>query len=178
MRNKHIQVIIYSRRIRIFLSLIFLLLNIQLSFSQIRTSISFVEGCTVGSIVSIPVTTYVKNPPTYNVGAISLTITYDESVLQYINTTESSLLSISPGLYNALPGLSTFKASWFSLTPITLTGKQELFTINFTYLGGCTFLDFDRTVPEYCEYDDENGNEIVIPNDKWWYNWGEVTPSF
>jgi len=127
----------------------------------IVTTIGTVGGC-VGDTVSIPVSVDSVN----NVGAISLTVTYDSTKLQCLNLVSD----LHPGfsnnfLYNCglFPGLGRqFRVAWFDLNPTNLSGL--LFKMKFKVIAtnisasSTTAVGWDLVTPGNCEYADANAD--------------------
>lgn len=128
------------------------------------TTIGSVSGCT-GDTLSIPVSVDLLN----NVGAISLTVTYDTTKLQCLNLI-SDLNSglVNNFLYNCgtFPGLGRqFRVAWFDINPVNLSGL--LFKMKFKVIASnvsastTTPIGWDLVTPGNCEYAD--GNADIIP---------------
>lgn len=88
-----------------------------------------------GSIISIPVLVSDFN----NIGAISLTLSFDAVSLTYQSYTFNSAFSTF-SIQNALPGMISIGGFSTSSSGITLTDSSVLFTLTFTFNGGSTGL--------------------------------------
>lgn len=127
------------------------------------TTIGNVSGCP-GDTVSIPVSVDMVN----NVGAVSLSVTYDSTKLQCLNL----ISDLHPGfannfLYNCgvFPGLGRqFRVAWFDLNPTNLSGL--LFKMKFKVIATnisastSTSVGWDLVTPGNCEYADANADII------------------
>jgi hypothetical protein len=130
----------------------------------IVTTIGTASGCT-GDTVSIPVTIDQAN----NVGAVSLSVTYDTTKLQCLNL----ISDLHPGfannfLYNCgtFPGLGRqFRVAWFDLNSANLSGL--LFQMKFKVIATnitapiTTAVGWDLVTPGNCEIAD--GNADIFP---------------
>jgi hypothetical protein len=145
-----------------------------LSFNAPITTAPNISSCP-GNIVSIPVKVSSFN----NIGAISLTLSYDAQVLNYISAINNSGF---PGLAIASPTNGTIIIGGFSSAQggVTLPSNATLFTLNFYYLGGTTSLSWTDN-GESCEYTGPLNSPILndIPQSTYYIN-GSVnqTPSY
>ena len=92
------------------------------------------------------------------VGAVSLTLKYDEKVLA-----EPTFEDIKyPKLMVVSPTRGVIRAGGFTNAGegVTLPDKSILFTINFLYLGGTTELKWDDEDGSSCEYADDTQDFI------------------
>ena len=123
--------------------------------STINTYLPHLTALVPGSTVSIPVTADNLN----NVGAISLTFLYDNTVLSYQGTTNllPALAAGSP-LFNNTTG--KIKFSWYGLDLVSLS-SGTLFTVDFVYNGGTSSLNWNTSVGGDCEYADTDGNNLL-----------------
>ncbi len=143
----------------------FATLTITVITNDIITTIGSTQAC-AGNAISVPF----AGQNLENVAAISLTLLYDPSVLEY-----TGYQNVNP-IFNAsdinifsIPG--NWRFSWFSLTPINMA-SGNFADISFNYLGGSSNLTWDVTTPGACEYNDYDGNPLsaVFSN-------GAITPS-
>ncbi len=130
----------------------------QIADGPQTTATSF-SSCNTGTAqqISIPV----KVSSFINVGAISLTLLFDNTVLTFINGT-SSVIPANWGLIIANPADGMIRVAAYdpynnsSLSPLTLEDGTTLFTLNFTYTGGpsggSSALAWDDSDGSSCEY--------------------------
>ncbi len=116
-------------------------------------------AATVGNLspgaVDIPITVTGFN----NIGAISLSIDYDFSVLNFTGSTPHPQLPGFPaGDQDLGNGLHRVSMGWFG-SGRTLPDSSTIITLHFTYLGGSCGLTWYDNGPS-CEYAD--GNYIVL----------------
>jgi|GEM_PF-2413020 len=105
-----------------------------------------VQQADSGNYVSIPISVTNFN----NIGAVSLTIEFDNSVLNYISAASGGGF---PGLTfgNAIPGSVTIAGFSTLSSGISLTDGTVLFTLTFMYNGGSSNLSwYDNGTS--CEY--------------------------
>lgn len=138
------------------LTILFFSLLVQVTLGQ-NAPVTMVPEvtCGIGEQINIPVTVI----DFINIGALSLTLNFDEAVLDYQSFSNNSNF---PGLliFEQLPG----KIVVSGLNPygnpgITLDDNAVLFTLNFYCLGGATSLwwnDLGGT----CEYADDQYNPL------------------
>jgi hypothetical protein len=109
---------------------------------------------TVGQTVAFPV--YVSDFPT-NVGAISLFIGFNSSVLQYTGTTAGSITGY---FANYMPASSQVGIQWsdFSGVEISPDPQEVLLYLNFTYLGGYCEVKFNLG----CEFAENDLDPIDV----------------
>jgi hypothetical protein len=102
-----------------------------------------------------------------NIGAVSLRLEYDSTVLSFNN----SLTTINSQLMGAyvnnisVSGGFPFKRimiGWSSVTPVTLSNGSILATVGFHYINGCSNLSFNNisNLGADCEYKDNSGNKL------------------
>lgn len=139
----------------------------------------------IGSAISCP-NTIIKIPVNLFhsplIGAISLSINYDASVLSalqvgstgmFISNVNSALLPITQVWYAqsnqpGYPGIKVARIGWGAgnggvQVDTNINGIAHLFDISFRYFGGTTNLTFDNST-QYggsCQYADSNGNALV-----------------
>lgn len=136
---------------------LFLVLTTGWSFAQNApiTTAATVGGALPGSTITVPVT--VVNFT--NIGAISLSLDYDYSVLHFISGTPNPSLQSLTAFDNDLGnGYHRLIIGWFS-TCSTLTNGSNLVTLSFTYISGSTTLNwYDNSAS--CEYADCGNNAL------------------
>ncbi|NBY29289.1 MAG: PKD domain-containing protein, partial [Sphingobacteriia bacterium] len=119
--------------------------------------------------VLVPVT--IQNG--FGIASISMAIGYDPSKLACINGVANVNSAIANSLLTncgTFNGVSQFRAAWFDLNPVNLSGN--LFTMKFVVLSpGTHDLSWDLATPGNCEYTDVAAD--VIPGTSW--NNGSVT---
>ena len=110
-----------------------------------------------------------------NIGAVSLTLLYDPTVLTYNSVTNNSGF---PGLLfgGATPGKVV--VAGYVTSPITYPDNSTFFTVNFTgsTSGGSTVLTWDSTNSTSCQYQDYPGYDDLaqFPFINFYHN-GNVT---
>jgi len=138
---------------KIILLLIFF--SISLTRSQtISTDAQSVSTC-LGEVTVPIVVTNINN-----ISAISLTLNYDSSILNwdsYLNEQEelsSGYLIVNSNGFQVI-------VSWFSLTPVNF-GNDTLVELKFTTASpGNADLSWDLTVPDNCMFTDANYNTVT-----------------
>jgi hypothetical protein len=123
-----------------------------------------------------PISVPVRVDKFINVGALSLTLNYNSSVLDYTSSTNNSGF---PGLTINEPVPGTIIIGGYTSSGvfgITLTDNTVLFTLYFDYLGGSTDLTWydDGESCEYADYPDLNPF-IDTPTATYYIN-GSVSP--
>ncbi|MBK9357829.1 MAG: hypothetical protein IPN08_10645 [Bacteroidales bacterium] len=124
------------------------------------TTIGSLTNACVNGTVTVPVT--VKSFE--DVGAISLTLSYDPSRLTFLNgTTNSAVAMANLGISNPLPGMIRLSGFIEGLElPVTLSDDETLMNLSFTYHGGLANIDFDdATDPDNCNYG--SGAPLYVP---------------
>ena len=126
--------------------------NAKVFVGPITTISSLINKCP-GSIISVPVTVESFE----DVGAISLTLTYDPAKLTYQNSSIHSGLMSNFGISTYIDDddLGIIKVSGFinGESPISLFDGEALFTMSFTFLDGPATIAFDDiTDPDFCNY--------------------------
>ncbi|MEY3574710.1 MAG: hypothetical protein RLZZ617_1308, partial [Bacteroidota bacterium] len=145
--------------------------NITATIGSVNSS-----TCAVGDTLVIPITTTMASG--ISTSAISLAIDYDSTKLQCISSVTGLNSAISAGFLsncglfsnlspNAPYSATTrrqFRAAWFALTPVTVSGT--MFNLRFRVLAtGNTSINWDVATPGNCEFADEFAD--VIPNISW-----------
>lgn len=150
---------------------------------NLQTDLTHVGDCfsSVGDTLDVPVT--LQNFNGLGISSISMAIDYDSTKLRCLPgvialnpSLTSGFLSNSGWFNNLGPNAnasgSQFRAAWYQLNPVTLSGT--LFKIRFiTKIPGIHNIVFDNQTPGNCEYSDSNA--LVIPNTHWTN--GSVTAS-
>ena len=118
------------------------------------TTAATIGGALPGSI-TVPITVTNFN----NIGAISLSLDYDYSVLHFIQGTPNPQLPSFTIIDNDLgTGYHRLIMGWFG-SGISLPNGSAIMTISFTYISGITTLAwFDNG--SSCEYGDANYNVL------------------
>ncbi len=94
-----------------------------------------------------------------NIGAISLSIDYDYSVMQFTGGTPHPQLPGFPiGDLNLASGYHRLSMGWFG-QGVTLPDGSAIMTLNFSFTGGISTLNFYDNGPS-CEYADGNYNTL------------------
>jgi hypothetical protein len=151
---------------KILLILLSILFNIQVIHSQnapITTCGSAAAGAP-GNI-AIPVTVTGFN----NIGAISLTLEYDYSVVQYVSHASHPQLNFAVGDADLGNGFHRISMGWFG-SGKTLPDGTVIITITFNYTAGNTALAWFDDGPS-CEYADGSYNVLNdIPTSTYYIN--------
>ncbi len=134
-------------------------------------------AATVNAAGSGPVAIPITVKEFTNIGAISLSLEYDYSVIQLLSLVPNPLLATF--LFNDISignGKHRIVMSWFG-PGTSLPDESVLLTLNFTYSGGGTSLTwFDSGLS--CEYADGNGDVLNdIPRSTYYIN-GLITPVY
>jgi hypothetical protein len=122
-----------------------------------------------GQSVSIPVLVSDFN----TIGAVSLRLLFDPTVLTYTSSTINSGLSIS--ITNLVSGRITVGGSITG--GATLPNGTTLLTLNFTYHGGSSNLTWQDDLVTTCEYGNEVGDALPDTPFANYYTNGSVGPS-
>jgi hypothetical protein len=130
------------------------------------TTAATVGGAVPGS-VAVPVTVINFT----NIGAISLTIDYDYSVLHFIGGTANTLLpAFLVGDQSLGNGLHRITMGWYGGSGVSLSNGSTIMTLNFTYISGNTALTWYDNGPS-CEYADGSYNVLNdIPTSTYYIN--------
>jgi hypothetical protein len=132
------------------------------------TMLPELDGC-LGETLDIPVTVDNFN----NIGAVSLTLTYEPSVLTFSGVTNNAGFPLLFG--GSTPGI--FTAGGYSDEGISYPDQTVLFTIHFMYTGGNTALAWSDNGSS-CEYQDAEDNTLFdLPFASFYQN-GNVTELF
>uniref|UniRef100_UPI00356896E6 cohesin domain-containing protein n=1 Tax=Mariniphaga sp. TaxID=1954475 RepID=UPI00356896E6 len=129
----------------------------------------------VNDNISIPVKVTGFN----NVGVVSLTLNYDQTVLDF--TSASNTAGGFPSLSidgTSVPGTIFIGGLETSSTGTTLSDYFTLFTLNFTYLGGTTDLSWNNDYANACEYGGSYPDYFVLNDEPYvdYYVNGSVGP--
>ena len=116
----------------------------------------------VGSGVAIPITVTGFN----SVGAVSLTVTFDNTVLTYTGLTGAPAGTNATAAAVANPN-GRVVISWFGLTPLNI-GTGTLLNLLFTFKGDSCALTFTNTIPS--SVTDSLGNNLLAS-----YTNGKIT---
>jgi len=118
------------------------------------TTIATIGNANPGNI-SVPITVTGFN----NIGAISLTIDYDHSVMNFTSgTPHPQLPSFPTGEIDLGSGFRRITMGWFG-PGTTLADCSTIMTLHFTFIEGITELAFYDIGPS-CEYADANFNVL------------------
>ncbi len=126
------------------------------------------EACP-GSTMTIPVTVNSFN----SIGTVNLTMNYDPAVLTFLSGINNSGF---PGLTISSPSAGTITLNGSSASGITYPDNSTLFSLNFSYLGGVSPLNwYDNGIS--CRYLDAAGNTLNdVPAEVYYLN-GQVSSS-
>lgn len=122
-------------------------------------TISNVSGGTVGGSIGVPI----KVQSLKNVGAISLKINYDPTVLTFTGVTNTPTGVTFTN--NAAGGVITL--GWFDqtgTTPINLDSNAVLLQLNFTFNGGSSTLTFNTSQCDIANSSGTSLNNVVYVN--------------
>ncbi len=133
------------------------------------TSAPFTYSCP-GSMVSIPVTV----EDFYSIGSVSLTMNYNSSVLTYVSYSTNPAYVVT--INGSNPG--TIKVVGTSIAGgTTLPDNTVFFTMNFTYHGGTTGLNWYDEDYESCDYADAQLGQLRDWPQEDFYIDGSVSPA-
>ena len=94
-----------------------------------------------------------------DVASISLTLKYDNSILNYLST-EYIHDEINTGTFNIHENSDgDLKVAWYSLNPVNI-GDDDLLKVLFSYEGGYTEIQWDTLTTGACVYTDLGFNEL------------------
>ena len=131
-------------------SMMFLIISVQVKAQTV--SLGSETSAVPGNPVSIPITLANLG----EIGAISLIIDFNPSVLSYTNFTLDNTgfgYTFGAAIVNeSSPG--HLIVSWyyiFGIVPV-INGTVSFISLNFDYINGGTFLDFDEAVCEIADY--------------------------
>ncbi|MEI7726806.1 MAG: LamG-like jellyroll fold domain-containing protein, partial [Bacteroidota bacterium] len=118
-----------------------------------------------------------------NIGAITLTIQYDSTVMLFDRTNSAVNPVFSGAILNEAPlgsgsALKKILIVWSALNPVTLPNGSIVATLKFSYLGGSAALTFDNSSNggTLCEFADSAGVQLLdTPSDIFYHN-GFVSP--
>ncbi len=129
-----------------------LMVFVGLAMGQVTLSLP-TQTAAIGSALTLPVTVTGFN----NIGSISLTITFDKSVLTYSGFANQSVFAannVSP--VDSANKYGFVKFSWFDASSPLNIGNGKLVDLLFTYKGGTTSLTFANLIAS--SITDANGN--------------------
>ena len=142
-----------TQMLKIIPLLCFMFWQVTLHSQTINTTAGSTTSCPGGIIVSIDATNC------NNVGAISLMLGYNNTVLTYQGY-QNLNSQLSTGLLIINPTGSSVVISWASTTPANI-GDGTLVELLFNGIPGSSNLDWDTQTSGNCEYSDANGN--ILP---------------
>jgi hypothetical protein len=124
-----------------------------------------INGAVPGTIM-VPLTVTNFN----NIGAVSLSLDYNYSVLHFVQGTPNPLLSsFAIGDQDLGTGYHRITMGWFG-SGVSLANGSAIMTIDFTYLDGTSTLEWFDNGPS-CEYADDNYNLLNdIPQSTYYIN--------
>lgn len=125
-----------------------LLIWLNTAFAQTITLTIGTHTANPGDSIDIPITVTNFN----NIGAVSLYISYDPSVLELFGVTDQP----SGGSFTYNASASNIILGWFDSTPLNIT-SGKFATLQFKYKGGTSRLDFNS---EYCEIAGPDGTVL------------------
>ncbi len=120
----------------------------------IKTIAGTVTSC-AGNAILVPVSV----EHLLGVGALSLSLNYDASVLTYVGyQNANSLFDPNILMVNAVGG--QVKIAYFNANPLNI-GNGLMLNLIFSSTGGNSNLTWDVVTPANCEYINSNGNNIT-----------------
>ncbi|MBN2174380.1 MAG: hypothetical protein JW731_09620 [Bacteroidales bacterium] len=122
--------------------------------SQINTTAVTVSDCPGDIVIPINVTNC------NNVGAISLVLQYNTSVMTFLNF-ENTNPQLSSGTLIVNPSGSSLHIVWYSTTAANV-GNGKLMDLRFSGITGSSTMTWDTQTPGNCEYSDIDGN--ILPS--------------
>ena len=138
--------------IRKLIPLIFIIIVPGIVNAQITTTAGTVTSCPGEIVVPINVTNC------NNVGAISLMLNYQNTVLTYLGY-QNLNAALNTGFLIVNSTGSKVIISWASTTAANI-GTGTLMQLRFTAIPGTSSLNWDTGIPGNCEYSDVMGNVI------------------
>ncbi len=123
----------------------------------IEVSIGNYTATTPGEYIHIPIT--ISNIPN-DLHSMSMTFLYSPNVITYISDSAVNP-ALASGFFLTNNNLYEFKLAWFGLTPLALTGTQQLVTLKFQYNYGACNLTWDTMSMGQNQISNANGT--VIP---------------
>jgi hypothetical protein len=151
-----------TKILKFFLALFIIAWPVLLRSQTINTTAGTLSECPGDVIVPINVTNC------NNVGAISLVMQYNTSVLTFLNY-ENANPQLSSGTLIVNPSGSSLHIVWYSTTAANV-GDGKLMDLRFSGVTGSSNLSWDTQTPGNCEYSNINGN--ILPSS---YTNGNVT---
>lgn len=119
------------------------------------TTCSTISGAIAGTVISVPVTV----TGFINVGAISLTIDYNYTVMQFVESIpHASLGGFISGDSDQGDGIHRITMGWFG-SGTTLSDGSAIITLNFNYSGGNSLVSWFENGSS-CEYANANGTVL------------------
>lgn len=111
-----------------------------------------------GEEVVVPVSVTSFN----SVASVSLALTYDPSVLQFVGLQNINASLSGNFITNVMPGGlgEELILSWFALTPANI-GNGTLMEVKFSYYGGSSSLKWDTLTYGNCQYTNLMGDPII-----------------
>ena len=127
---------------------------------------------TAPGAISVPVTATGFT----NIGAVSLSLDYNYSVLHFTSGTPNPLLlGFGAGDQDLGTGYHRITMGYYGGSGISLGDGSTIMTLNFTYISGNTTLTWFDNIPS-CEYADGAGDVLIdMPKADYYMN-GGVTP--
>jgi hypothetical protein len=127
------------------------------SFAQnAPVSTAAIVGNAVPGTIDVPLTVTGFT----SIGAVSLSIDYDYSVLHFTGGTPNALLSSFPtGDQDLATGYHRITMGWFGTTGVSLPDGSTIMTLHFTYINGISTLTWYDNGPS-CEFTDANYNVL------------------
>ncbi len=126
------------------------------SFLHSADTIITTAGSYMGTPGSIQIPITVKQMK--NIGSLSLSVSYDSSVLTFIDLSPHPIFDTSNFLYNCQNG--HLNMGYFSLQPVSLLDNESLVTIDFLAFEGICSLSWLTNPAGSCLYTDMNGSSL------------------
>lgn len=142
--------------------------SVQFGSNAPVTAVHSMEACP-GSTLTLPVTVNSFN----SVGTVNLTMNYDPTVLNFLSGTNNSGF---PGMTISSLSAGTITINGSSASGITYPDNSTLYSLNFSYSGGISPLNwYDNGIS--CRYLDAAGNTLNdVPAEIYYIN-GQVSSS-
>ena len=146
------------------------LISLYLASGSLAQNAPITTAATVGGVVPGTVTVPITVINFSSIGAVSLSIDYDYSVLHFTGGTPNPLIpSFLIGDQNLGTGYHRITMGWFG-SGVSFSDGSTIMTISFTYISGNTTLAWYDNGPS-CEYADANYNVLNdIPQSTYYIN--------
>ena len=142
--------------IRLTFYFLFCVHSITISNAQIVLTAGSINRstCSNGDTVSVPIFAQNFN----DVGSVSLELTYDSTVLTFLNYDSSQIPTSGTFFLNSVSG--RIIVSWFSATPLSL-GNSRLFNLVFR-VHGSSAINWDCVISTQCQITNTLGSNFPL----------------